>query len=125
MGETRLLKILKEFGSRSSIHGVCYTLDRALSWLDRIFWLLLFLSSIALAGFMISTTVQDWQDRQFVQMEVCTTVMSCTQHQTAVQVTHSSWDAGRDWLEQMGAAALQPGVPGPTAVSRHCTALCR
>merc|ERR1712168_813762 len=66
MGETKLIKNLKEFGSRSSIHGVCYTMDRALSWLDRVLWLLLFLSSIALAGYMISTTVQDWQERQVV-----------------------------------------------------------
>ena len=43
-----------------------YTLDRALSWLDRVLWLLLFLGSIALAGYMTSTAIQDWQTRQVV-----------------------------------------------------------
>ena len=61
-----LAQNVDEFGSRSSIHGVSYTLDRSLSWLDRVLWLFLFLGSIALAGFMIITTVQDWQERQVV-----------------------------------------------------------
>ena len=66
MGRTRRTNNLAEFGSRSSIHGVSYTLDRALPWLDRVLWLLLFLGSIALAAYMITTTVKDWQDRQVV-----------------------------------------------------------
>ena len=66
MGRVQLAKNIDEFGSRSSIHGVSYTLDRALSWLDRILWLLLFLGSIALAAYMITTTVQDWRERQVV-----------------------------------------------------------
>ena len=66
MGRAELAKNVEEFGSRSSIHGVSYTLDRALSWLDRVLWLLLFLGSIALAAYMITTTVQDWRERQVV-----------------------------------------------------------
>ena len=66
MGRTRRTNNLAEFGSRSSIHGVSYTLDRALSWLDRALWLLLFLGSIALGGYMVFTTVQDWRERQVV-----------------------------------------------------------
>ena len=66
MGQFKLAQNVEEFGSRSSIHGVSYTLDRALPWLDRVLWLLLFLGSIALAAYMITTTVKDWQDRQVV-----------------------------------------------------------
>ena len=66
MGRVELAKNVEEFRSRSSIHGVSYTLDRALSWLDRALWLLLFLGSITLGGFMVFTTVKDWRERQVV-----------------------------------------------------------
>ena len=66
MGQFKLAQNIEEFGSRSSIHGVSYTLDRALSWLDRVLWLLLLLGSLALAAYMITTSVQDWRDRQVV-----------------------------------------------------------
>ena len=65
MGQTKI-KNVEEYGSRSTIHGVSYTLDSALSWLDRGLWLLLFLGSIALGGYMVFTTVQDWRDRQVI-----------------------------------------------------------
>ena len=66
MGRVEFAKNVEEFRSRSSIHGVSYTLDRALSWLDRVIWLLLFLGSITLGGYMVFTTVQDWRERQVV-----------------------------------------------------------
>ena len=62
----KLVSNVEKFGSRSSIHGVSFTLDRALPWPDRLFWRLLFLGSVSLAAYMITTTVQDWQDRQVV-----------------------------------------------------------
>ena len=66
MAQLKLAKNIEKFGSRSSVHGVSYTLDRALSWLDRVLWLLLLLGSLALAAYMITTSVQDWRDRQVV-----------------------------------------------------------
>ena len=66
MGQSELAQNVEKFRSRSSIHGVSYTLDRALAWPDRVLWLLLFLGSISLATYMITTTVQDWRDRQVV-----------------------------------------------------------
>ena len=66
MAQSKLAKNIEEFGSRSSVHGVSYTLDRSLSWLDRGLWLFLLLGSLALAAYMITTTVQDWRDRQVV-----------------------------------------------------------
>ena len=68
MQKTRadLARNVDEFGSRSTIHGVSYTLDRGLSCLDRVLWLLLLLGSLALAAYMITTSVQDWRDRQVV-----------------------------------------------------------
>ena len=66
MGRTRLTNNLAKFGSWSSIHGVSYTIDKTLFWVDRVLWLLLFLGSIVLAVIMITTTVQDWRGRHVV-----------------------------------------------------------
>ena len=61
-----LVERVSQYGERSSIHGVNYTLDRALAWLDRALWLLLLTAALALAGFMVWRTLADWQDRQVV-----------------------------------------------------------
>ena len=57
----RMFENVEQYGSRSSIHGVSYTLDQTLPWPDRLLWLLLFTASIALSGYMISKVVLDWQ----------------------------------------------------------------
>ena len=49
------------YADRSSIHGVSYTLDPALSRPDRLLWLLLLAAALTLAGYMISMTLIDWQ----------------------------------------------------------------
>ena len=48
------------------VSQVGYTLDRALSGPHRLLWLVLFLSAISLASFMIWTTLTDWRSRQVV-----------------------------------------------------------
>ena len=93
MGRAKLSKNVNEYGSRSSIHGVSYTLDRALSWLDRVLWLLLLLGSIALAGYMITTTVLDWRDRQVVTTlkTISTPVTGTKCYNPSIRRNHDLW----------------------------------
>ena len=63
---SRLVERLEQYGEKSSVHGVSYTLDRTLAWLDRVLWLLILTASLALGGFMVWHTLNDWQERQVV-----------------------------------------------------------
>ena len=59
--KARLEQTLSELGCRSSVHGVGYTADRGLPAPHRLLWLLLLTSSLALAAYMVSTSLQDWR----------------------------------------------------------------
>ena len=59
-------KNVKEFASRSTVHGVSYIFDRTVPLFDRFLWLIIFLGSASLAIFFIYSSYTDWQDNQVI-----------------------------------------------------------
>ena len=57
-----LFKNVKEFASRSTLHGVNYVFDQTVPSWDRKLWLLLSMGSAALAFSMVFKFYSDWQE---------------------------------------------------------------
>lgn len=91
-----------EYGKRSSIHGLGYALDRTLSCPDRILWLMLTVGSLGLAGYMITTTLVDWQARQVVT--TLKTLTSDIEGKTSMKVGTSN-------SSNLGVFRVRSGVP--------------
>ena len=56
----------KEYASRTSIHGISYISDQALSLVDRILWLLVVLAFVGLATILTWDIWEQWEEDQVV-----------------------------------------------------------
>ena len=59
-------KNVEEFASRSSVHGLGYVFDKEFRSVDRLLWLVIFLSSLGLAIYLVTISFNDWQDNQVI-----------------------------------------------------------
>ena len=62
--KSKVSKNVKEFASRSTLHGVNYIFDQTVPYGDRILWLLLFLGLGSFAIFLVYSSFINWQDNQ-------------------------------------------------------------
>ena len=62
--KTAFIKIVKEYATRSSIHGISYIFDHTLAIVDRVVWLFATLCGIGLALWMIATMYLSWQENR-------------------------------------------------------------
>lgn len=53
-------KLIKEYASRTTVHGVQYITEEKLSLTERIWWVLVLMSSIALCSFFIYNILAKW-----------------------------------------------------------------
>ena len=59
-------KNIEEFASRSSVHGLSYVFDRQFKFADQFLWLVIFVSFLAMAIYLITIAFNDWQDNQVI-----------------------------------------------------------
>ena len=59
-----LTKTIKEYASRSSIHGIGYIFDRELGIFDRVLWLLAVVAFLAVAAKITNNFWSQWREEQ-------------------------------------------------------------
>ena len=65
-GVGKLSNHVENYASRSTVHGIGYIFDRHLGLVDRGLWLVIAISSMSLAMWMITSLYTDWQGSQGV-----------------------------------------------------------
>ena len=62
-------KTTKEYASHTTIHGISYTFNKDVGWLESILWFLVVLGFLALAGFFTSKMWTQWREEQVLNKD--------------------------------------------------------